>query len=264
QADKEQIPIGELKNDGIHHLLRPSKLFLQFAVIHFNQRRSSVRTGVRHRATAQVLDEILQFRAGQRVIGLHRMAADGLGNRVLAQPRQVHLAPRRLQFVHEIEHKVAGIGGLYERRQRIEQKRALAEFAQPHAEPGERGQLFAQEIRVAGGQFNGLRQQQLLRRHGAVLLQPVQHLLEQYPFVRGVLVEQDESAVGFQHGIKFADDADEPERDVKQRRDAGRWELGDGRWGSGLRRGWRRDSAFALLRRDGGGRWSLRFVDRWF
>jgi hypothetical protein len=61
------------------------------------------------------------------------------------------------------------------------------------------------------------------------LLDAVQHLLEQNPFVRRVLVEQHESAVGFQQHIKPADDADEPERDVEQRRGRGRrrwdWEL---------------------------------------
>ena len=87
-----------------------------------------------------------QFRAGQRVIGLHRMAADGLGNGVLAQPRQIHLAPRRLQFVHQIEREPARVGGLYERRQRVEQERALAKFTQPNAEPRERGQLSARVL----------------------------------------------------------------------------------------------------------------------
>ena len=46
----------------VAHSLRPSKLFLQFAVIHFNQRRAAVRTGIGHRAAAQILDKIFQFR----------------------------------------------------------------------------------------------------------------------------------------------------------------------------------------------------------
>ena len=35
--------------------------------------------------------------------------------------------------------------------------------------------------------------------------------------MRGVLVKQNESAVGFEHDVKFADDADEPERDAEER-----------------------------------------------
>jgi len=122
---------------------------------------------------------------------------------------------------------------------------------------GQRGQLLAQKNRVPRRQFNGLGQQQLLRRRGAVCSSRFQHLLEQYPFVRGVLVEQDKSAVGFQHGIKFADDADEPERDVEERSRRLRIiNCGLRNW---LRRGWRMESAFALLRRDGDGSWNSRF-----
>ena len=51
-----------------------------------------------------------------------------------------------------------------------------------------------------------------------VLLEAVQHLLEQNPFVRRVLVEQHQSAIGFQHDIKPADDADEAQRNIEQRR----------------------------------------------
>ena len=90
----------------------------------------------------------------------------------------------------------------------------------PDAEPRQRGQLLAQESGIAGRQLDRLRQQQFLRRRLPVLLEPVQHLLEQNPFVRGVLVKQYESTVGFEHDVKSADDADEPHWDVQQRKSA--------------------------------------------
>ena len=71
-----------------------------------------------------------------------------------------------------------------------------------------------QKLRVADGQLDRFRKQQTLRRRVALLLQPRQHLLEQNPLVRRMLVEQHQSAVGFQHHIKFADHADEAEGDV--------------------------------------------------
>ena len=70
---------------------------------------------------------------------------------------------------------------------------------------------------VAHGQFDGFGQQEFLRRGVALLFEAVEHLLEQDPLVRGVLVEQDESAVGFEHDIKSADDADQAQRDVEER-----------------------------------------------
>src|ERR1017187_6473870 len=48
------------------HLLGSPKLFLQFAVIHLNQRRTAVWAGVGHRAAAQILDQILQFLADRK------------------------------------------------------------------------------------------------------------------------------------------------------------------------------------------------------
>jgi hypothetical protein len=38
-------------------------------------------------------------------------------------------------------------------------------------------------------------------------------LFKQDSFVSGVLVQQNEAAVGFQDDVEFADDADETERD---------------------------------------------------
>ena len=46
-----------------------------------------MRTGVRHRAAAQVIDEILQLGFAQGVVRLHRMPADGLRDHVFAELR---------------------------------------------------------------------------------------------------------------------------------------------------------------------------------
>ncbi len=57
--------------------VRPSEIFSPVRGSSFDQCRAAVRAGVGHRATAQILDQIFQFLAGQRVVGLHRVAADG-------------------------------------------------------------------------------------------------------------------------------------------------------------------------------------------
>jgi hypothetical protein len=65
--------------------------------------------------------------------------------------------------------------------------------------------LLAQEGGVARGQLDGFGQQQFLGGRLVVVLEPGEHLLEEYPFVRGVLVQQHQSAVGFKHDVKFTD-----------------------------------------------------------
>ena len=66
-------------------LLLSPELFLQFAVIHFNQSGAAMRAGVRHGALAQVVDEVFQLRPGQRVVGLNGMPADRFGDGLLSQ-----------------------------------------------------------------------------------------------------------------------------------------------------------------------------------
>src|ERR1017187_471425 len=85
-------------------LLRPPKFFLQLAKVHFDERRPPVRTGVRHRAAAQIGDEIFQFRAGQRIVGFHGMTANRFGHRVLAETDRVHILAHGPQSVHQFKH----------------------------------------------------------------------------------------------------------------------------------------------------------------
>ena len=112
--------------------------------------------------------------------------------------------------------------------------------------------MLAQELRVAGRQLDGFRQQQTLRRRVA-LLQAAEHLLVENPFVRRVLVHQHQAAVGFEHDVEPANHADQTQRHLEQRHDgagngrsrrmrnadrgprnvAGWLPLANGRWRSG-------------------------------
>ena len=97
-----------------------------------------MRTGVRHLAAPQIIHEILQLLLPQRVVGLHRVAADGLDDYILAKPQSIHPFTGCLQLVHQLEDELPRVRRLDERRQRVEQEGSLAELAQPHAKPVER------------------------------------------------------------------------------------------------------------------------------
>ena len=146
--------------------LRPSKFFLQFAIIHFNQRRAAVRTGVGHRATAQILDEIFQFRAGRAGRWPSPRGGRRSWPRVLAEPREIHLAAGGLN---------SSTRSNTNRRVSAPSRTAAARRAETSARQirssrrraGQRGKLLAQKLGVARRQFNRLRQQQFLRRRDA-------------------------------------------------------------------------------------------------
>ena len=70
-----------------------------------------MRTRVGHCTAAQVLDQVLQFFAGERIVCLHGVTADGLGHGMFAEPREIHFTPCRLQLVHEVERETARIKG---------------------------------------------------------------------------------------------------------------------------------------------------------
>ena len=53
----------------------------------------------------------------------------------------------------------------------------------------EQGNLFPQKMGVTDGKLDRLGQQKFLRSRRTGLLQTVEHLLEQYPLVRRVLIE---------------------------------------------------------------------------
>ena len=102
------------------------------------------------------------------------------------------------------------------------------------------GNCSRRKLRVARREFDGFRQQQSLRRRLVVSFQPVEHLLEQNPLVRRVLVQQHQAAVGFEHDVELADHADQAQRDVEQggtgsdgRVAMGEWLMGDEQAGRG-------------------------------
>ena len=76
-------------------LLDAAEFFFEFAEVHFDEGGPAMRTGVGHGAMAQVFDQVLQFGPGQRIVGLDGMAADGLGDGLLAQAQGVDALRRR-------------------------------------------------------------------------------------------------------------------------------------------------------------------------
>ncbi len=170
--------------------------------------------GIRHGAAAEILNQIVQFGPGQGVVGLDGVAANGLGNNVFPEAQGVDILSGSLEFIDQFQHEFAGIRDFYEGWQGVQQEGALTEFRQAHAQPGEGGQLIAHEIGIASGQLHGFRQQELLGIRLLFLLQACEHLFEEDALVRGVLVQQHQSAVGLQHDVKLPDDADEAERDA--------------------------------------------------
>src|SRR5215471_9482862 len=75
-------------------LLRPSEFPFQLAPVHLDEGGAAVRAGVGHRAAAQILDQMLQFATGQRVVRLYGMTAHGFGHDMLAEPGGVDPLPR--------------------------------------------------------------------------------------------------------------------------------------------------------------------------
>jgi hypothetical protein len=172
--------------------------------------------GVGHGATAEVVHQVLKFRTAQGIVGLDGVAANGLRNGVLAEAEVVDFLSGGFEFIHQLNHKTAGIGDLHKWRQCVEQKGAFAEFREADAQPNEVGQLFTEKMGVAHGKFDGLREEQFLGGSVTVLFQTIEHLFEQNALMGGVLVEQDHAAIGFEDDVEFADDSHETQGDVEE------------------------------------------------
>ena len=91
----------------------------------------------------------ITIRPGERVVGFDRVTADSLGDGMLAEPQRIEFLAGRLEPIDQLEHEPACVRGLHERRKGIEQESAFAEFAQAHSQARQRGQLLAQETRIA-------------------------------------------------------------------------------------------------------------------
>jgi len=170
------------------------------------------------------------------VVGFHRMATDGLA--MVCSPSRARFTSRPAAFnsstrssTNRRASAVFTNGGSASSRN-VRSPNSL----NPTPSRVSAASLFAQKFASASRQLDGLRQQQFLRRRGTARLNPVQHLLEQNRSC-GVLIQQDESAVGFEYDVKFADDADERSGTFSSGMlpEDGSWEMG--RWSGGFRRG---------------------------
>ena len=176
-----------------------------------------MRAGVGHVAAAQGIDEAFEFGAVERIVGFDGVAADGFGDHVFAQAPCVYVLARGFECVDQLDDETAGVGNFDERRKGIKEEGAFAEFAQADAEALEGRNLGFEELCVFGGKFDGFGKQKALGGGGA-LFHAFEHFFEEDAFVRGVLIEQDQAAIGFEDDVEFADDADESEWDGEKRR----------------------------------------------
>ena len=162
--------------------------------------------------------------------------------------------------------------GLHHGRERIEQEGAIPELAQPDAHAGEGLEVTADKFRIAYREFHGLGQEESLGGRLLARLEPLEHLFEEDAFVGGVLVEQDQAALGFEQHVETAHDADDSQRALEQgngQRTCCHRERGDGLagiGGLGLAVGRHRAQGHGRRwgRRDGAGERFKRSRDRGF
>ena len=74
------------------------EFFLQFRVADLDHRRAAVRAAVGQFAPEEILHEAQAFRFAEDVVRLHRVAADGLGDHVLAETQLRDLLRRVAEF----------------------------------------------------------------------------------------------------------------------------------------------------------------------
>src|SRR5207247_9414298 len=86
-------------------LLRAAEFFLQLAIVHLEECWPAVRTGVGHRASAQVLDQLLQLRPAERVVRLDGVAANSFCHGLFAQPEGIDFLAGSHKFVNQLQHK---------------------------------------------------------------------------------------------------------------------------------------------------------------
>lgn len=174
-------------------------------------------TCIRHGAVAKVAKEVFEFPGRQRIAGFDGMATDGLGDHLFTEAQGVDIASGGHQFIDQLENEPSGIGGLDEWGQGIEEKGAIAELGEAHAQARQDGEVFLEELCVARGDLDGFGQEQSLGG-GGFLFETVEHLFVEDTFVGGVLIHEDQTAVGFEEHIEIGNDANEPKRGGKQGR----------------------------------------------
>lgn len=194
-----------------------------------------MRAGIGHGAGPEILDELEEFGFAEGIVGLHGVATDGLGDHVLAQAQRVDARAGGLEGIDKIEGEPAWIAGFDEGREGVEEEGAFAEFAEADPETVQDFEVTPDEVGVACGDFEGFGEEKSLGGSLGGFLEASEHLFEEDPFVGGVLVEEDQAAIGFEDDVESADDTDEAEGDGEE--GSGALGRGDGR--GGWRGGWR-------------------------
>jgi len=158
-------------------LLCASEAAFEFAPAHFDEGGASMGAGVGHGAGAEVLNEAFEFGALQGVVGLDRMAANGFGDHVLTEAEGVDAATGGFEGIDEIDGETARVPGSDEGGEGVEKEGAFAERPEAHAEAGQDVGLATNEFRVAHGEFECFRQEQMLGGSLGALLHAGEHLL---------------------------------------------------------------------------------------
>lgn len=223
--------MGRMGLMGGYLALDAAEAFFEVAEVHFDEGGAAMGAGVGHGALAEGLEEGFQFGAGEGVVGFDGVAADGFGDDGFAQAGGVDAGAGEAEFIHQFEGEAAWGRGFDEGGEGVEEEGLGAEFGEADTETGEGGEVFAEEGGVAGGEFEGFREEQALGGGLVVLFDAVEHLLVEDAFVGGVLIEEDKAAVGFEDHVESADDADQAEGEGEEGR--GRAGLEWGWWGCG-------------------------------
>ena len=165
--------------------------------------------GIGQIAGEQVVEEHVPLGGLERVVGLDRVAADGLRDDLLAQASAFpRLAALLLEIGDDGADELGHIAGLDHRRQSVDQKRARPKAGDADAGLLQRLDLREEEVGFARKKFERDGKEKLLR--GRVLERHAfEHLLEEDAFVRGVLVDEDEALGAFRDEIKLRDAADD-------------------------------------------------------
>lgn len=174
-------------------------------------------TSVRHVAGAEVLNELLELRATQGVVGLDCVAADRLGDDIFANPEGVHAGSGSFEGIDQVEGEPARVRGADERGEGVQQERPFAEFAEAYAQAIEYVEVPADKVGIPNGDFDSLGQEQALGGCLRGFFHTGKHLFKEDAFVGSVLVEQDQPAIRFQNDVEATDDANNPERDGEER-----------------------------------------------
>lgn len=168
-------------------------------------------TGVGKIAGMEINEELLHLARFERVIGFDGVAADGFGDDLLAETA---LAPgfsaRFLEIDKNRPEELGHGAGFDHGRKGVDEERSPAQFCHAESDPAEGVELLTEEIGLGRGQFNRRRKEQALAE-GLFFGHPLEHLLEQNPFVGRVLVDEDDARLVFSDDVKIEEDADNPE-----------------------------------------------------